>query len=311
MRLTALCYSNTMWPPSKVPPAGLGDNIIFMFAPIARCYAHSILDKRCAAKPVLAPWPRNQVVRPRANTDYAAMLRAWQRYLPAGTDAFVFDYHFWWSVAKDFLSADFAGMLRDDVRQYHDAGVNGMLACQTQRNTFPTGLPQVAMGAYLWSADATAEGVATDYLAAAFGPDAALVGDFLRTLTEATGACGHGNTYWLSLPKRRVRTVRRVLRTFLPHIRVALAGAAHPVWKRSLKLLLFFVQYQQKLWRAFAARANDNPDAPAFIQETIAFLTRAEKQLHPWMDTPYYVRILRDELLPGWAEEDAKVLVGV
>ncbi len=309
MRLIALCYSNTMWPPYKVAPSGIGDNLIFMFAPIARCYAHSILDKRCAAKPVLAPWGRNQVARPRANTDYAAMLRAWQQYLPKGTDAFVFDYHFWWSVAKDLLSTDFVGMLQDDVRQFHDAGVNGMLACQTQRNSFPTGLPQVAMAAYLWSDSATADAVEAEYLAAAFGPDAALAREVLHAFAEATGACGHGNTYWLNLPKRRVRTVRRVLRTVLPGVRQALAAAAHPVWKRSLKLLLFFVQYQQKLWRAFAARANDNPEAPLFIQDTIAFLARAEKQLHPWMDTSYYIRILRDELLPGWAEEDAKNIV--
>ncbi|OPZ80492.1 MAG: hypothetical protein BWY76_03340 [bacterium ADurb.Bin429] len=282
-----------------------------MFAPIARCYAHGILDKRCVEKPVLAPWPRNQVQRPRANADYAAMLRAWQQYLPKGTDAFVFDYHFWWSVAKDLLSTDFAGVLHDDVRQYADASVNGMLACQTQRNTFPTGLPQAAMAAYLWSADATPDVVEADYLAAAFGLDATLARDFLHEFTTATGACGHGNKYWLHLPKRRVRSVRRVLRTALPRLRGALAAAEHPVWKRSLKLLLVFVQYQQKLWRAFAARANGNPQAATFIQETIAFLQRGEKQLHPWMDTPYYIRILRDELLPDWAEEDATMAAGV
>ncbi|HOF89271.1 MAG TPA: hypothetical protein PLZ36_14385, partial [Armatimonadota bacterium] len=188
---------------------------------------------------------------------------------------------------------------------------NGMLACQTQRNTFPTGLPQAALAAYLWSAAATPEAVEADYLAAAFGPDAALACEFLRAFAAATGARGHGNTYWRHLPKRRVRAVRRVLRAFLPRLRAALAAAEHPVWKRSLKLLLVFVQYQQKLWRAFAARANGNPQAAAFIQETITFLQRGEKQLHPWMDTPYYVRILRDELLPDWAAADARVAAGV
>lgn len=122
MRIVALCYSNTMWPPYQVPPSGIGDNLIFMFAPISRCYAHSILDRRCSAEPPLQPWPRNKVGVPRANSDYRDMLKAWQAYLPAGTDAFVFDYHFWVHFPDDLLTSDFARMLYHDVREYHRAG---------------------------------------------------------------------------------------------------------------------------------------------------------------------------------------------
>jgi hypothetical protein len=308
MRMVALCYANTMWPPVQVRPDQLGDNLIFMFAPISRCYAHPILDKHCSAGAPLTPFARNQVTTPRANTDYAAMLKAWQRYLPAGTDAFVFDYHFWWPVSKELLSTDFTRLLHADVQQYRAAGLHGMMSCQTQRNAVPTGLPQTAMGAFLWDDTLTPEALEADYFPAAFGPAAGVAQAFLRDFAAATGACGHRNVFWTGLSKRRARLVRRILRTYAPQLKAALDDAAHPVWKRSLKLLVFWMRYQQKLWRAFAARANNNPDAAAFIHEAIAFLQRTERQMHPWIDTPFWLRVLQLELLPAWEAEDKEAV---
>lgn len=309
MRLVALCYSNTMWPPEQVPPTGIRDNLIFMFAPIARCYAHPILDPHCTEEPVLTPFQRNQVLRPRANSDYAAMLRAWQRYLPAETDSFVFDYHFWWPFPKDLLSTNYAHMLRDDVRQYRKAGLHGLLNCQIQRTSMPTAIAQMAMAAYLWNPQTTVAEFEADYFPAAFGPAAEIAREFLAAFAHATGACGHANRWWRGLTQRKVRAVRRVLRTFAPQLKQALAAGGHPVWQRSLKLLLYFIRYQQFLWQAMSARVNGQPAAKALLLRTIAFLERTEPTVYRWVDTPYFTRILRDELLAEWEQDDALVPV--
>ncbi|MHB9132357.1 MAG: DUF4838 domain-containing protein [Armatimonadota bacterium] len=311
MRIVALCYSNTMWPPEQVAPSGLGKNLIFMFAPIARCYAHTILDKRCIEKPVLTPFTRNQVARPRSNADYAAMLRAWQRYLPAGTDAFVFDYHFWWALPKDLLGTNYLYMLHDDVQQYRKAGLNGILNCQLQRTTMPTGLPQIAMAEYLWNPELTPEEVKDHYFPAAFGPASHLAQEFLDAFAQATGACGHGNKWWLGMSRYKARTVRRVLRQHVPHLRQAFKETKNPVWKRSWELLLYYVRYQQLLWTAIIARTNNRPEAVDLIHRTIDYLWRTEPKFYHWVDTHFFVRILRDELLADWAEEDAKKLAPV
>ena len=305
-RLVGVCYSNTMWPPEQVPPAGLGRNLIFMFAPIARCYAHPILDARCAADAPLPRFRRNRVVRPRANADLAAMLRAWQQYLPAGTDSFVFDYHFWWPFPKDLLGTDYVRMLHADVRQYAEAGVNGVLNCQIQRTSMPTAFAQMAMAAYLWDSRLTVEEFRQRAYPAAFGPAADAARAFLEAFVEATGACGHENKWWRGVTANKASAVRRVLREHAPRIREALRAAEHPVHKLSLKLLAYYIRYQAPLWKAMAARAAGRPDAADLVHQTIAFLQQTEPRVYRWMDTHYFVRILRDEMLPEWAEEDKR-----
>ena len=229
-----------------------------------------------------------------------------EQYLPAATDSFVFDYHFWWPFAKDLLSTNYARMLRDDVRQYRRAGLHGLLSCQLQRTAMPTALAQIAMATYLWNPRTTAAELNERYFPAAFGPAAKVARAFLAAFTRATGACGHGNRWWAGVSKRKARTVRRVLRTYLPRLKQALAASPHPVWQRSLKLLLYFVRYQQHLWRALTARAHGNPEAKALLQRTIDFLRRSESLVYRWVDTPYWTRILRDELLQEWEQEDVQ-----
>ncbi|HEY3416106.1 MAG TPA: hypothetical protein VGM23_04390, partial [Armatimonadota bacterium] len=64
---------------------------------------------------------------------------------------------------NDWLSTDYATMLRDDVRQYRRVGINGMVSCQTQRTAMPTALAQFALGRYLWNPDVPSDEVIEDY----------------------------------------------------------------------------------------------------------------------------------------------------
>jgi len=308
MRIVALCYSNTMWPPYQVPPAGLGDNLIFMFAPISRCYAHSILDPKCSAKPPLQPWSRNQVGAPRANSDYRDMLKAWQDYLPAGTDAFVFDYHFWIHFPNDLLTSDFARMTYRDVREYHRAGVNGMVHCQLQRTSLPTALAQIAAAEYLWSDRVTAREVEDQYFSAAFGPTSELARGFLGNFRKLVGAGTNHDHWWNGRTPRMTRKVVKLLRAALPKLRTTLKESGHPVWKLSWKLLLHWTRYMALIWMALDARARGQADAPAKLDKAVAYLQRIEPQVYPWMDIPFWLHA-PNAMRAQWQEEDKKVLV--
>jgi len=300
MKLVVLCYVDTVWPPTKIAPESIGDNVTFMFAPITRCYAHGMLDKRCTCGEVAAPFARNHGTLPRANEGYAAILKAWQDYLPAGTDSFSFDYHLLWSFPQDLIASDFSRMLRDDVLQYLRAGVDGILNCQTQRTSLPTALAQVAMHEYLWNPKLTVKELESAFFPAAFGPDAPLAQEFLTAYTKATGACAHLNEWWQHLTKRRTKAVRRVLADYLPLLRDALADCTHPVWRTSLKLLVHYIRYEQLLWRALETRVQgDKAKSRAQLQQVIDFLLRTEPQVYRWVDVPGWMA-----QLPNWFAMD-------
>lgn len=308
MRIVALCYSNTMWPPYQVPPAGIGDNLIFMFAPISRCYAHSILDPKCSAEPALEPWQRNQVGAPRANSDYRDMLKAWQEYLPKGTDAFVFDYHYWIHFCNDLLTSDFARMTYADVRQYHRAGINGMMNCQIQRTSLPTALAQIATAEYLWSEKVTAKDVEDRYFPAAFGPEADLACGFLDAFRKLVGISTNHDHWWNGRTPRQTRAIVRLLRASLPELRAEMQASAHPVQKLSWKLLVHWARYMELVWAAIDARAHGQADAAARIAKATAYLQRIEPLVYPWMDVPFWLHA-PNAVLAQWKEEDEKLLV--
>lgn len=300
MKLVVLCYVDTVWPPTQVAPESIGDNVTFMFAPITRCYAHAILDRRCAGEKAYLPFERNHGTLPRANDGYAAVLKAWQEYLPAGTDSFSFDYHLLWSFPQDLIGSDFAHMLRDDVRQYLRAGVNGILSCQTQRTSLPTALAQIALHEYLWNPKLPAGALEDAFFPAAFGPDAALARGFLQAYAKATGACAHMNEWWQHVTPRRAAAVRRVLADYRPLIGDALADCTHRVWRTSLKLLVHYIRYEQLLWRALQTRAQgDWPKSRAQLQQVIDFLLRTEPQVYRWIDVPGWMA-----QLPNWFAMD-------
>ncbi len=293
MKLAALCYSNTMWPPATVRPDGLGDNVVFMFAPISRCYGHAILDPRCAAEPPPAPYERNAVSVPRANGDYAAMLHAWQRYLPPGTDAFAFDYPLWLNAPNEWVGMDAAALFSEDVPQYREAGVNGILSCQLQRAFVPGSLAQQALAHWLWNPRAPLEPFIEGYFADAFGEPGSVALDFYRAFTAATGAQAHGNRWWKGLPVERIAAVRGVLRTFTPLLRAATARAQAlpPAQRHSWALLRFFAALQTRLWQALQAARGGRPD-PDLAQRRFAaldaYLAGSERRRYRWIDSSYW-----------------------
>lgn len=302
MRMVVLCYTNTLWPPQQITPTGLGDNVTFMFAPISRCYAHTILDPRCAEGQPAQPFARNAVTPPRANADFATILRAWQQYLPSGTDAFVFDYHLWWNVSNDLLATNLSSLFPRDIQDYRQAGLNGLLSCQVQRAFVPTALPMVAMALALWNPDTSSKLIEEQYLTTAFGPNATLVTSFLHNFIVATGACAHGNDWSVDMSKVKATAVLSVLTTYLPRIQSATQSCDQPVEKHSLQLLLFYMRLQTYIWQALHARAAGDADAVTFLGKAITYAEQNENSLQRSIDMPYWTEPLR-AIQQRWQEK--------
>lgn len=94
-----LGYMDLLWPPDRVRVTT--DNVIFMYAPITRCYRHPLDDPKCQ-EPAGAARPKlNRCRLPRTNRAYAQIMRSWSKLkLP---DTFIFDYHMMWAVWSDGL----------------------------------------------------------------------------------------------------------------------------------------------------------------------------------------------------------------
>jgi hypothetical protein len=180
-QLVFLCYANTLWAPEKEVLGSEDGKVIFMFAPITRCYLHPLADARCSGSAAMKPPPRNGMVPPRTNHEFVQLLRGWQGSLPR-CDSFLFDYHFWTIFGLDFLTGDIGAVLWKDIRDLRELHLNGLLSCQTLRAFYPTGMPMATLAETLWNDGVDLQDIKGRYLRAAFGDDYAFVSDYLERI---------------------------------------------------------------------------------------------------------------------------------
>jgi len=180
-RIVFLCYANTLWAPTKEKIKDNYRNIIFMFAPISRCYIHHLADDNCAGSISLQPPPRNKIVPPRTNYEFVQLLKGWQKCCQS--DSFLFDYHLLKGFMRPLLLiGDIGKVLWRDLHDLKYLGLNGVLSCQTLRAFYPTGIPMVILGETAWNNRVNLEEITNRYLRASFGEDAPFVSDYLKEI---------------------------------------------------------------------------------------------------------------------------------
>ena len=178
-RIVALIYVDLMWPPLKEKINNQG-RFILMFAPITRSYTESF--KTDLPLGDLPPYERNKLQFPSSVEGNLAFLKAWQNHLKG--DSFDFDYHMWGAHYADPAHMSISDILSQDIKALKDIGLNGIVSCQVQRAFFPTGLPMTTMGRMLWNRELNYEKFVSEYFNNAYGPDGALVEQYLEKLSE-------------------------------------------------------------------------------------------------------------------------------
>jgi hypothetical protein len=146
-RIVFLGYVDLLWPPRQEKYAM--DNVIFMFAPISRCFRHALADSKCFDdtphhRPALNHW--EAPTRNRAFGDLALLWK--RRKLP---DAFLFDYHMMWQIWHDGFAQDIGTTLARDMTQLAELGLNGLVSCQPVRAFYPLPYAPNAMAELLWN----------------------------------------------------------------------------------------------------------------------------------------------------------------
>lgn len=181
-RVVFLAYVDLLWPPETHRFAS--DNLIFMFAPITRCFRHPLADPRCDDGASVARPPLNQCRLSRGNRAHAELARAWRQIQPP--DSFIYDYHLWSSGAvwSTGLGLDVGSVMAQDIKDLAGLGLNGFMSCQCVRAFYPLPYLPNAMADTLWNARLAAGNHRQQIMEAGFGPHAGRVEEYFRQLVR-------------------------------------------------------------------------------------------------------------------------------
>jgi len=292
MRFVFLAYIELLWPPEKVAIDERYGNAILMFAPINRCYGHSLVNRRCDDG---KPWPHpllNRLAVSPENAFYVRTLADWRQAFKG--DSFAFDYHLMWHNWRQLTDTQVARVFHEDLGRLKSLGLNGLVSCQSFRNFYPSGLAMASLARSLWNPDGTWENLREEYLGAAYGEHAAFAGEYLAFIETATDT---GDAHRRVVPFSNADAAK--LSAIADHLESALAestvrrekeaGAAR---RRSLELLEHHAQLLQFLVKAHQARLAGNKDeAQAELRNAGEFLRSTEPHFSTEIDTMLALRL--------------------
>ena len=179
-RIVFIAYVDTTWAPLEETIKN-PSRFTLLFAPIFRSYAHSVEKDRERTK--LLPYTRNKNEFPKslgASLDY---LEEWQKVWKGSNISF--EYHFWRHQCYDLTGRMQAQVINEDIKRYEENGVNGVIACGSQRSFFPSGLAFYTFARTLFDTSLTYEEIEKDYFSALYGEDWEKIRTYFEKLFDA------------------------------------------------------------------------------------------------------------------------------
>lgn len=170
-------YVDTLWPPVKYK-INNEDRLAMIFCPISRTYTDPFPTK---SDSVMKEFELNKLKFPASVEELLAYYREWRKVFK-GT-AGVFDYYYMWDCYKDLGGTDRARVIMQDIKNYRELQLDGLISCQGQRVFCPTSLGMNVMARTLWDSTSDFDAVRDDVLYAEYGEDYALVRDYLQDLS--------------------------------------------------------------------------------------------------------------------------------
>jgi hypothetical protein len=277
-RMVFLSYFESWWAPTKTKIESNRGNVILMFAPISRCFRHTLYDPACSeGKPPARP-KLNKAQMPRSN---GALLSLWSKWQPVFSgDTFLFDYYLWSGIHRQACDVKLAQIIHKDMRHLADLNLNGHISCQVIRSFWPSGLPMTAMAETLWNRKTRWSQLKRDYFSAAYGKDADWVNEYLNKLERLLlGKPDHvgGERFEAKQPKQ-LRLIESYLQDYHIELLMRAEAASLPIHQESLQLLTHHNQFlllkcQSVMGKLDAENVKD-------------WLLKSERQIHPFLDVP-------------------------
>lgn len=263
-RVVFIGYYETAWSP-ETERIQNPDRFTLMLAPITRSYTQTLTGDARATEPFV----RNKVTPPADLDGYLAYYRRWRRVFDG--DCFCFEYHFWEHQAFDPSGLFLARRIFEDVEAYKANGIDGMIACGSQRAFFPTGFAYYVFARKQYDMRLGFDELLSDYFSAAFGEEWRKFVAYL----ERIGSCfGHKfleceeskdasvSPYYNPERAERLRAVREITAEGRKLI-AAEDGRKSRLCAVSLTILGEHADYCDLLADAFICKADGDDDGAA------------------------------------------------
>lgn len=180
-RIVFIQYTETTWAPLteqiKNP-----DRFTMMLAPISRSYTRSLTGKKPEPLP---PFTRNTW---RLTPDLDMFMEFFKEWRKTWKGACLsFEYHFWRHQNFEPSGMLLAKRIYTDIEDYKANGVNGLIACGSQRSYFPTGFAYYVFARKQFDISLSFEELTEDYFTVAFGDNWNKFVNFLYEIANCFG----------------------------------------------------------------------------------------------------------------------------
>ena len=162
-RIVFIAYTETTWAPERERIEN-PDRFTLMLAPITRSYTRTTDDSYEAE---LVPFSRNNVSLPKDLDTYLSYFDEWKKVWKGANVCF--EYHFWRPQIYNPSGIGLAERIYCDVEEYKSRGIDGLIACGSQRSYFPNGLAYYVFARKQFDISLSLEEIAEDYFSYAYG----------------------------------------------------------------------------------------------------------------------------------------------
>ncbi len=284
-RIVFLCYFNTLNTPIVESLGAEFDNVIFMFAPISRCYQHYLKDDKCESGAESGGWELNKIRPPRTNKEFVEILSNWQKKYTG--DSFIFDYYLWRPFHDNLNTFGLSKIINQDIKGFKDINLNGLISCQVLRCFYPVGLEVSAMAETLWDRKAIWSDILDRQLISAYGDNSGTVKEYLSGLESLLTPDNNPHVgSLLSASESRISELIRFLESWESKIDSVYKSSPNKLQRRFAFNLLHFnkLVYLRSLSLKYKI-IGDKEKSKLYLSKAEEFLKRTEARTHRYFDT--------------------------
>ena len=170
-------YVDLMWPPLK-GKLNNPDRFIMQLCPITRTYSKALSNNTsCEMK----EYVRNKLEFPSSIEELMPYFIEWRKAFPG--ESIVFDYYYMWDCYRDLGRVQTSRIIYEDIKNYKDMDISGLISCQAQRVFAPTSLGMNIMARTLWNRNCDFEEEMEDIWRSEFGKGYEKAGEYLKKMS--------------------------------------------------------------------------------------------------------------------------------
>ena len=290
---------DTLQPPRNIRIKNQ-DRAVLMFAPISRSFAESFPDRFNVKEIPEYGVNKCPIIFGKLASvdDNLAYLYKWEEIY--GGDAVDFDYHLMWDHILDAGGEGIAKVLHQDIKNLGKLGMNGLISCQLQRNSFPTSVAMTVMARTLWDTEVDFDLVRRELYSSCFGKEWADVAcKYFATLSRGfdIGAVRNIKEYDRAEFRANMAEAARAMEDMLPVIEERLANEDDPFLRRNWELLkLHYHAYSPVANGIVALLDGKTEEGNALRQQAIDFVWRNEDKMQAELDSMYFHRMINERI---------------